>query len=168
MEKREKKRRDIYKRDIGKIIEFLLLRSVIILLILLIVIQSVYFIMPKIRVSLNNTMSLEGRQLNAEELIASAGDISTSPWAVINLKLLDYVSLPEVKVLVDGKEVASFIHNEVALNVKQGSNIAVRNYNKDMPVTIIVSKKTPNIQQPAEEVGVTGSGTLFFEPVVIK
>lgn len=168
MEKREKKRRDIYKREIGSIIEFLLLRSAIILLVLLIAIQSVYFFIPKMRVSLNNTISLEGRQLDAQELIASAGDISTSPWAIINLKLLDYVSLPEIKVLLDGKEVASFIHNEVALNVKQGSIIAIRNYNKDMPVTVIVSKKTPNIQQPAEEVNVTGSGTLLFEPVVIK
>lgn len=168
MEKRERRRRNFYKREIGKTIECILVRSIFLFLFLLIAVQSVYFFLPQMRVSLNSAINLEGKQINAEELVASAGDIASLPWAVINLKLLDYISLPDVKVLLDGEEVAGFIHNEVALNVKQGSIISVRNYNPQIPVTVIVSKRTPNIEQPAADAGVTGSGTLFFEPVVIK
>ncbi|PKM89006.1 MAG: hypothetical protein CVU87_06075 [Firmicutes bacterium HGW-Firmicutes-12] len=168
MEKRKERRTSNIKIDLGKLMEYMLLRSIFVLLFVLLLIQGVFFILPEFRTQMNTALSLEGKPINSEELIALAGSISASPWAVINLKLLNYASLPEVEVLLDGKEVGNFIHDEVTINVKQGSIIAVRNMNQQRPVTIVINKKTPNILEPTEEVSVSGSGILFFKPVVIE
>jgi hypothetical protein len=168
VEKRKERRTSTIRTDMSKLIEYLLLRSVFLLLFLLLIIQGILFLVPDLRIQMNTALNLEGKSIKSEELIALAGSISASPWAVINLKLLDYVSLPEVEVLLDGKEVGSFIHNEVTINVRHGSIITIRNMNQQRPITVIVNNKTPNIQKPTEEVSVSGSGILFFEPVVIE
>lgn len=168
MEKRKYRRTNDTPQTAVKIIEYLLIRGVLFLLIALLAVQAGMFLEPSWRIQMNTALSMEGVPLAEEQLLAQAGGIEAAPWAVVSLRLLNFASLPEVAVLVDGQEMADFTYNEVTLNVRHGSIIAVRNSNPQMPVTVTLSKKTPNISQPAEGESVSGSGTLFFEPVVIE
>ncbi|MDX9872597.1 MAG: hypothetical protein RBT41_09285 [Clostridia bacterium] len=168
MEKRKNRRTNEIPRTAGKIVEYLLIRGVLFLLMVLLAVQTGMFIEPSLRTQMNTALGMEGKPLQEEHLLAQAGGVETAPWAVISLRLLNFASLPEVTVLLNGEEIAGFVHNEVTLNVRHGSVIAVRNTNVRMPVTVILSKKTSNISQPADGASVSGSGTLFFEPVVIE
>lgn len=168
MEKRELRRKKTFKKITSESIDKAIFRTVIFLLFFLLLTQSAHFFMPQMRARMNTAIRLEGTPLKTVDLVSAAVDVSMTPWAVINLKLLDYISRPEIEVLLDGKKVADFSRNEVAIKVKHGSIIAVRNLHAQLPVTIIVNKKTPNIIQPEINSKVAGSGVQYFEPVVLE
>lgn len=116
---------------------------------------------------MNTALRMEGEPIK-EEWVSLVGQISNTPWAIVNLELLDYVSLPEVKVFVDGKEAGNFINNMVTLTVKDGNRITVINPDQNLPIKVMLSKKTDNILHPPLKAMVSGTGTLFFEEIVIK
>lgn len=168
MEKRVERRKRAQAKDVWARGSLLLLRSSLFLLAFIIVVQAVMFLWPQAGPHLNTALRLEGKPLQTEELVLVADGVARTPWAVMSLKMLDYASRPEVTVLLDGKETGSFITSEVTINVKHGSVIAIRNPHRELAVTVVISKKTPNIQEPEIASQVTGCGTLFFSPVVIK
>lgn len=139
------------------------------LLVLLITVQAVLFYLPSVAPVLNTALRLEGKPLQSEELARYAGDIAAVPWACITLKLLGPISRPEIKIMVDGQEVADFLHNEVTIAVRQGSLISIRDLKPlKSAATVIVSKKTSNIAEPALNSKVSGTNDLMFGPVIIK
>lgn len=142
--------------------------GIVLLTMLVLVISQGLLMIPWLAGEMNWAHHLEGEPLKEEELIYLAGNISSTPWALINLRLTDHVSLPGVKVLVDGSEISSFLQRDISITVKQGSIISVQNPNPDLSVTIEVAQKTPNIIIPEINDRVVGQGLLFFDPVVIK
>lgn len=152
---------------LGYLIDKLLLKFVLLNLMLLIFCQLA-LMAPDVGQRLNTALRLEGEPLGHNKLVDYAGGVTTAPWATVTLKLLTYVSLPEVKVLIDGKEIGHFLRNEVAITVKDGDIISIYNPNPYMPVTVIVNKKTANVLEPSKNQGVEGTGTLYLNPVVIK
>lgn len=138
-----------------------------IVLFCLLAVQATLAIIPSSGLYLNYALRLEGEPLGQEELTRIAGGVNTVPWASLNLNLLDYSSLPNVLILIDGQEVASFLKNEVTLNVKHGSTLVIHNPHP-YAVTVRISKITPNILQPAIQSQVSGTGRLYFEPVVVR
>lgn len=152
------------------IIDKLLLWAAVAVLLVLTLVQSAIAIFPQTGVYLNTALRLEGEPIrgSGEEMVRLAGEVRTIPWASVTLKLLDYVSLPDVKVLVDGKEVAAFLRNEVTINVKHGNVISVYNPHTQLKITVIVSKSTSSILEPAVNNGVNGMGYLYFSPVIVK
>jgi len=149
------------------IVDKYLPRILALVLVGLILVQAGLALIPAAGFYLNGAIKLEGEPLESEELSRIAGGISTVPWASLNLQLLDYVSLPEVRILLDGQEVGSFLQNELTLNVKQGNILIIHNP-YPYAVTVAVTKTTPNILQPAKESRVSGKGRLYFEPVVLR
>ncbi|MCR4442896.1 MAG: hypothetical protein QHH10_11540 [Peptococcaceae bacterium] len=168
MEKREKRRKRNKAQGSGEYVDYVLLRTAICVLIFLVVIQAVLVSFPQAGKRMNVALRLEGEPLEMGDAALYAGGVSSVPWAVLTLKLVDYMSRPEVSVIVDGKEVGSFLSSEVTLNVRHGSIVAVRNDDPRLPVSVIVSKKTPNILEPKVNSSASGNNMLFFEPVVIK
>lgn len=152
---------------LGNFIDKFLLKFTLLNLALLVIFQLV-LITPNIGHRLNTALRLEGEPLAENKLVEFAGNVTTAPWATITLKLLTYVSLPDVKVLVDGKEIGDFLRNEVAITVKDGNIISIYNPNPYIPVTVIINKKTANVLEPSQNQGVEGTGTLYLNPVVIK
>jgi hypothetical protein len=138
------------------------------LLTLLIAIQAVLFCRPDLGPLFNTALRLEGSPLNSEEYWQYAGDIAVVPWACLTLRMAEYAGRSEVKVLVDGRETADFLQNEVTVNVRQGSLVTVFNPDSETAVTVTVSKTTPNIRQPSVNSRVSGTKNLSFEPVILE
>jgi len=149
-------------------IDNILFKLVIILLVLLLVIQSVLTLVPQTGIYLNTALRLEGIPLKDSDLVRITGEIAPAPWASVSLKLLDYMSLSQVKILVDGREVGSFIKNEVTINIKNGNIIVIENPFPDTPITVIISRHTQNVIQPAANTSIMGTGRLYFQPVAIR
>lgn len=167
MERRETRRKKKRDTDYWQAGDRFLFRLALAVVVFMILIQSVMVIYPPSGFYLNTALRLEGKPLDWEDQVSLAGGISAVPWASLSLKLADYVSLPEVRILADGEEIGRFTHQEVTINVRHGSIVSI--YNPDMlrSVAVTVSRKTPNIREPELESRVAGSGILYFEPVVI-
>ena len=148
--------------------DLLAIRVIIALLAILILIQSFLLALPHDGKYLNTALRLEGEPITANELVSSVGDISSVPWAVINLRLEGFTSLPEAKVFINGREAASFHKCEVTLTVKHKDQIAVKNPDPDQVITIYVDKKTPNVQRPLANSSVSGKGVIYFDSVIVK
>jgi len=163
-----KRRKRNKAEEICGCVDSVLLGIAIGVLTFLVVVQGVLVLFPQVGKNVNAALGLEGDPLQPGNTALYAGGISSTPWAVLTLRLEDGLSRPEVKVIVDGKEAGNFVYSEVTVNVRHGSIVAVRNDNPGLPVSVVVSKKTPNIMEPQINSGVSGNNTLFFEPVVIK
>lgn len=148
-------------------VDIYLPRLLIFVLFCLLVAQTCLALIPSSGFYLNSALRLEGEPLHQDELSQIAGGITTLPWASLNLELLDFVSLPAVEILVDGQAVGSFRKNQLALNVKQG-NILVIDNPYPYAITVRITKTTPNILAPVSQSQVSGTGRLYFEPVVVK
>lgn len=140
----------------------------IVLIILLLVSQTALVYLPITGPYMNTALRLEGQSLYESEPVNLAGEIKAEPWAVINLKLQDYVSRADVVVFVDGEELGDFRGGEVTVPVKQGARISVINPDSRLPVTIVINRITPNILEPSSGGSVQGSGELHFGPVLLK
>ncbi len=137
------------------------------LLLFVMSIQAGLVLHPALGLKLNHALRLEGETLEPEELTRLADGIAAMPWASLRLTLLDFVSLPEVMVMVDGQERGTFIKDELTLNVKHGNIITIYNpYPYD--ITVEISKATPNVSQPALQSRVSGQGRLYFAPVIVR
>ncbi len=167
MEKR-KERRLRNKSILKKRINGLLLYSILLLLLVLVLAQSVLVINPEIGPLINTALWLEGEPLNSADPVSSVGGFSDAPWAVVSFKLLDCVSMPGVKLLINGREAGTFLRNEITVTVKQGDIAAIQNTNPENPVTVIVSKKSPNVVTPQINSSVHGKGVLYFDGIIIK
>jgi len=163
------KRTDRHRRNnLRQSLDALVIRGIIALLALLIMAQSILLLLPHSGKYLNTALRLEGEPITANELVSYAGSVSSAPWAVINLKLAGYTSLPEAKVFINGREAASFQKCEVTLTVKHKDQIAVKNPDPDQIITIFVDKKTPNVQRPLTNSSVSGKGVIYLDSVVVK
>lgn len=151
----------------AELVDKYLARVIILLLVFIIVLQACLAFVPGLGIYLNYALRLEGGPLAQEEISKMADGVSLTPWASINLRLCDFVSLPEATVLIDGKEVGSFLQNELTLNVKQG-NILVINNPYPYPITVEIVKATPNIVKPKSKSQVSGTGRLYFVPVELE
>lgn len=155
------------KKQLWSLIDKTAISLTMIVGIILIIIQVVLLINPGVSSKLNTALRLEGEPLKEAEIIELAGGISTTPWASLSLRLVDYVSLPELKVLVNGKIVSDFLHREVTIPVKNGDIISIQG-NRDLYYDVEICKKTPNIKRPLIESRVSGKGIQVFSSVVIK
>lgn len=168
MERRETRRKQKRNTDYWQAGDRFLYRLALTVLVFMILIQAVMVIYPSSGLYFNTALRMEGKSLDLDDQVSLVGGISAVPWALLSLKLDDYISLPEVKILVDGEETGCFTHREVAINVKHGSVVSVYNPDRSRLITVTVSRKTPNVREPALGSSVSGSGTLYFEPVVIS
>jgi len=137
------------------------------LFVLLLCTQALLLV-PGMGSRLNLALRLEGEPLKNEALLSQAESVSSTPWTSITLELLDYQSRPDVEIEINGLEAGSFLRKEVSLAVKEGDLISIFNPVENLPVTVMVSKKTPNIQKPAFQTQVTGTGRRYFAPVKMK
>ncbi|MFY9174502.1 MAG: hypothetical protein WAO24_04055 [Peptococcia bacterium] len=140
---------------------------VVVLLILVVAVQACFALVPGVGVYFNYALRIEGGSVAEEEIIQLADGISPAPWASLSITLQEFISLPGVTVLINGKEVGSFTKNNLTLNVKQGDILVINNpYSYD--VTVQITKTTPNIAEPKLQSQVNGTGLLYFDPVVIE
>lgn len=156
----------IRKDNIHILIDKLFVRITIVVFIALILTQIV-MLNSWMGSRLNTALRLEGEPLKETEIIEMAGGISTTPWASLSLRIVDYVSLPELKVIVNGKVVSDFLHGQVTIPVKNGDIVCIEG-TPDLVYTVEIVNKTPNIKRPLIESRVSGKGKKVFAPVVIK
>ncbi len=149
------------------IIQKVLLSFVLMGLFLMIFTQGLLLI-PSMNSRLNLALRMEGEPIKDETILFQAGDISFSPWTSLTLKLLDYNSRPDVEVMIDGKAVGNFLRNEISLAVKKGEIITIFNPAEDLPIKVIINKKTPNIHVPDLHTMIMGTGRIFFAPIELK
>jgi hypothetical protein len=147
--------------------EKILIKTICFLLLILLAVQ-ILFLIPGMGPRLNLALRMEGEPIKEENAIYQAGNVATTPWTSLTLKLMEYKERPDVVVEVNGQEVNSFIKNEITLAVSKGDIITVINSGKNLPVKVMVSKKTSNILMPNLNTAVKGTGRLYFEPVVTK
>lgn len=155
------------RRNIMDIIEKAALKLVYILLVILIMVQGLYFI-PNMGSHFNAAIRMEGEPLNTRDLLEYASGIVATPWATVSLQLRENLSIPEVKVFIEGKEVGNFLHKELTFKVNHGDIIMVQNPHTQLPVTVFIAKKTPNITMPHLYSQVHGTGRMYFDPIVIR
>ncbi len=167
VEKR-KERRLKNKRILTKRINGLLLYSILLLLLVMVLAQSALVIDPEIGPLINTALWLEGEPLKSADSVSSVGGVSHAPWAVVSFKLLDRVSMPGVKLLINGREAGTFLQNEITVTVKQGDIAAIKNTDPENPVTVIVSKKSPNVLAPQINSSVHGKGVLHFDGIIVN
>ncbi|MDD2432330.1 MAG: hypothetical protein PHX01_01305 [Clostridia bacterium] len=148
-------------------IEKLLIICFKILFTLLVIVQLL-FLVPGMGSRFNIALYLEGEPLKEEAQLYQAGNISLIPWANLTLQLLDYTSRPDVEIEVNGQEIGNFLRKEVSLAVKKGDLITIYNPNENLPIKVLVTKKTPNILIPDLKAMIEGAGRLYFSAVVMK
>lgn len=150
------------------VIQKTLIYFVLMGLFLLFLTQGVLLI-PGMNSRLNLAINMEGKPINKDEtMLYQAGNISPLPWTSLTLKLLDYTSRPDVEVMIDGKAAGSFLRNEISLAVKQGEIITIFNPAEHLPIKVIISKKTANINAPDLNTMIMGTGRIFFQPIELK
>ena len=137
------------------------------LLVLLLCTQTLLLV-PGMGPRLNLALRLEGEPLKNEALLSQAESVSSTPWTSLTLELLDSHSRPDVEIEINGLETATFLRKEISLAVQEGDLISIFNPAENLPVTVMVSKKTPNIQNLTLQTKVTGTGRKYFAPVKIK
>lgn len=144
-----------------------LVMLVALLLVATVSVQALLFFLPQLGPGLNTALRLEGIPLEQGEDTFSAAGISSVTWATLTLELVDYVSRPEVKVLVNNNPVSEFVGSSVTISVGHGDLVTVSNP-ASQPVTVTVAKVTPNVVEPLVKSRVSGTGMLHLEPVVVK
>lgn len=149
------------------LIEKMLVVCLKVMITLLIIVQLLLLI-PGIGARFNIALRLEGEPLKDEAQFYQVGNISLTPWANLTLQLLDYTSRPDVEIEVNGKEVGNFLRKEVSFAVKKGDLITIYNPAENLPIKVLVSKKTPNIRVPDLNTMVEGTGRIYFSTVIMK
>ncbi|MGI6588540.1 MAG: hypothetical protein ACOX2N_07205 [Peptococcia bacterium] len=149
------------------LIEKMLMACLKVMITLLVIVQLLLLI-PGMGARFNIALDLEGEPLKNEAQFYQAGNISLTPWANLTLQILDYTSRPDVEIEVNGQEVGNFLRKEVSLAVKKGDLITIYNPNENLPIKVLVCKKTPNILVPDLNTMVKGTGKIYFSAVVMK
>lgn len=151
-----------------ELIDNYIFKLIILLLLVLLVVQPVLILMPNTGPYLNTALRMEGIPLKDSDLVKITGNIAPAPWASVSLKILDYITMPQVRIIVDGREVGNFMKSEVTINIKQGNIIVIENPFPDTPITVLVSRHTENVDSPSLNTSVRGTGRLYFQPVVLR
>jgi len=149
------------------IIQNILVFSLKLVLIVLLITQSL-MLMPGMGTRLNLALRLEGEPLKEDLYLYQAGGISLTPWTSLTLELQEYNSRPDVEIEVNGADAGTFLRKEFSLAVKIGDIITIFNPQKNLPVRIKVTKKSPNILVPNLDNIVEGTGRLYFDAVDLE
>jgi len=119
-------------------IERLLLVSVMVTFIMLVVVQGA-LLDPAIRTFLSVDEQFEGAPLSDEEFLYSEG--------ILNLQVADLEEHHNVKVLVNGDEVARFDKAMLQITVKNGDVIEIDGTDANETVEVVVASGSENISQ---------------------
>lgn len=141
--------------------EKILMMGILLFLVLLLIVQFL-LLSPVIGMHLNFALRLEGKPLSTENQLAQTGGVSLAPWANLTMQLPDYVSRPDVVISLNGEEISNFLRREVSLNVSKGDLVMINNPQKELPLRVVISKKTPNIVFPDIDALFEGNERIYF------
>jgi len=92
---------------------------------------------PDVRAFLNIDQGLEGTALGAEEYLYKEGDLG--------LELLDSEGNPDLRVMVNGDEVAAFTNKNLTLKVKDGDVVEIDGSSVQDGAEVEIASKSDNI-----------------------
>lgn len=117
-------------------LERVLFTAFFITFIVMIFVQAA-MINPSIRTFITSTNEYEGAPLGVEEYLYSQGELG--------LKLVNAESNDNLKVLVNGDQVAAFTSRGVSLKVKNGDVVEIDGSNVDVDSVVGIVSKSANI-----------------------
>ncbi|MDD2621242.1 MAG: hypothetical protein PHC92_11315 [Syntrophomonadaceae bacterium] len=137
-------------------VERLLIRSVILSLVLLVLVQGLMTQDPW-RIYLSWGERMEGQNIEfpastaQDEPISAREEASVqSPQAMITLTLQEFSSLPKASIIVNGKTKGYFKEKEIKLQLSGGDVLEIDSTFYDFPVDYQISKVSQNMAFPKQ------------------
>lgn len=153
--------------------EKFLIRMVVFSLLLVVVSQGLMTADP-IRFYMSWSERMEGENLPApvaapkSETAAPTAALE-SPQALLGITLVQYTSLPEVQVLVNGKARYTFSRSSVLMRVNGGDTIEIDAGHYNYPVSFTITSGSANLAFPATGAVFTANqGIVMVGKVIVK
>lgn len=160
-------------KKLADLIEKYLIRSIVFTLIALVLVQGIMTKDP-IRFYLSFSERLEGQTIeypvntidNEQEDLTAPVE---NPYALVTISIDKYSSLPNAKVLVNGKEVSNFNEEEIQLKIMAGDVLEIDSTSYNFPVDYKISKVSENLSFPEQGNTYTANGSLvMIGKVIVK
>lgn len=156
--------------------EIVIRRLAVLLAIVLVLVQGA-MLNGDVRYRLSIGEQLEGRpvteQSNRTIQAASdsvlTGEEMISPWAEVEVEMLQFTSLPQAMILINGQWAGSFAEPKLRLRVMGSDDIEIDTSSYDFPVQFRINQASVNLVQP--QVGdsyKSNHGRIFVGKVMVK
>lgn len=162
----------INMRRFADLVEKYLIRTIIISLVLLVLVQG---LMTKDtwRFYLSFGERLEGQVIeypvNTTDEDAESNAPVESPYAILVISTENNLALPKAKVLVNNKELANFTQNEVQLNLMAGDIVEIDTTSYNFPVEFKITQVSDNISFPERDKSYTANqGLVMIGKIIVK
>lgn len=162
--------------DWSKRIERIVRRIAIFIAVALVLVQGA-MLNDDIRYRLSGGEQFEGRQVTEESYhsIQAAsdsvltGEEAVSPWAEVEIELMQFTSLPRAMVLVNGQWAGSFSEPRLRLRVMGADDIEIDTSSYEFPVQFRLNKVSINVVQPcAGTLLKSNGGRIYVGKVMVK
>lgn len=160
-------------KKLADLLERYLIRSIVFTLIALVVVQG-FMTKDPIRFYLSFSERLEGQTIeypvhsidNEQEDLTQPVE---NPYALITITVDKFSSLPNAKVLVNGKEITDFTDREVQLKIMAGDVLEIDSTSYNFPVDYNITKVSDNLSFPEQGSTYTANGSLvMIGKIIVK
>jgi len=156
--------------------EQFLRRGAVLLAIVLVLVQGA-MLDDDVRYRLSLGEQLEGRPVNEQsyQSIQAAsdsvltGEETVSPWAEVEVEMLQFTSLPRAQVLVNGQWAGSFTEPKLRLRVMGADDIEIDTSSYEFPIQFRIKKVSVNVVQPsAGSIYKSDGGRIYVGKIMVK
>lgn len=160
-------------KKLADLIEKYLIRSIIFTLITLALVQGIMTKDP-IRFYLSFSERLEGQTIEypVNTIDSDSEDLALpveNPYALVTITIDKYSSLPNSKVIVNGKEITTFTEKEIQLKIMAGDVVEIDSTAYNFPVDYKITKVSDNLSFPEQGNTYTANGSLvMIGKVIVK
>lgn len=156
--------------------ESIMRRIAVLLAITLVLVQGA-MLNDDVRYRLSIGEQLEGRPVDEQsyQSIQAAsdsvltGEETVSPWAEVEVELMQFTSLPRAQILVNGQWAGSFTEPRLRLRVMGADDIEIDTSSYEFPVQFRVKAVSENVVQPtAGSIFKTDRGRIYVGKIMVK
>jgi len=157
-------------------LEAIVRRLAIMLAVVLVLVQGA-MLNDDIRYRLSIGEQLEGRPVTEQshQAVQAAsdsvltGEEMVSPWAEIELEMMQFTSLPRAMVLVNGQWAGNFIEPKLRLRVLAADDIEIDTSSYEFPVQFQIKRVSVNVVQTSTgDVLRSSGGRIYVGKVMVK
>lgn len=158
-------------RKFANLIEKYLIRSIVLCLVLLVLVQGMMTKDP-LRIYLSWGERLEGQIIEYPVNTISDEEEETkqlveSPYALMTIAIEEYSTLPQAKIIINGEEKNDFTKKEVQLKVMAGDVVEIDSRAYNFPIEYHIIKVSDNLSFPERSKSYTAYGTIVMVGKII-
>ncbi len=160
-------------RKLARLIEKYLIRSIVLSLVLLIVVQG-FMTKNPVQLFLSWGEKLEAQVIEYPVNTIPVEDDETSqviaaPYGLITIAIDKYSSLPKAKIIINDKEYTDFSSSPMELKIMAGDVVEIDSSAYNFPVEYKITEISNNLAFPEPDTTYTANGTIvMIGKVIVK